>query len=244
MQRRLEEQRQAQQAYESDPAFGSLLRAYRDGEEFDPGPAFSFTGQDLATEPGYQFGLNQGTQGIERGQASRGNFLSGAAMKELARFNEDYAGTKFNEAYNRALGTHNTNLGARERAWNTNLNAYNDNRNRIYNFLSGTSSAGQNAAAQVGNNAQQVANNVGSALASGANASAAGTIAAGNALQSGINQGWNAYNSNQSANNTAAWNSLISQGGSAYGNSGNNLSGSGSGGAGLLGGSFFSFGGI
>ena len=215
VQRRLEEQRQAQQAYESDPAFGSLLRAYRDGEEFDPGPAFSFTGQDLATEPGYQFGLNQGTQGIERGQASRGNFLSGAAMKELARFNEDYAGTKFNEAYNRALGTYNTNLGARERAWNTNLNSYNDNRNRIYNFLSGTSSAGQNAAAQVGNNAQQVANNVGNALMGGANASAAGTVGTANALQSGINQAANAYGYGN-PNTAAGWNTLLSNQGGGY----------------------------
>lgn len=216
VQRRLEEQRQAQQAYESDPAFGSLLRAYRDGEEFDPGPAFSFTGQDLASEPGYQFGLNQGTQGIERGQASRGNFLSGAAMKELARFNEDYAGTKFNDAYNRSLGTYNTNLGARERAWNTNLGAYNNNQERIYNFLSGTSTRGQNSAAQVGNNNQNVASSAGNALMQGANAQAAGTIASSNAWQSGLNQAANAYNAYNNPNTAAGWNALLSNQGGGY----------------------------
>ena len=196
--RRLAEQSLAQQAYENDPNFGSLLRAYRNGEEF------SFTGKDLENDPGYQFGLNQGELGINRGQASRGNFLSGAAMKELARFNEDYAGTKFNDAFSRNLNT-----------WNTNLNAYNDNRNRIYNFLSGTSSAGQNAATQVGNNSQQVSNNVGNALMGGANASAAGTIGTANALQSGINQAYNAY-AGQNPSNAQGWNSLLSSQGGGY----------------------------
>lgn len=215
VQRRLAEQQQAQQAYESDPAYGSLLRAYRNGEEFDPGPAFSFTGKDLVTEPGYQFGLEQGEKGINRGQAARGNFLSGAAMKELTRFNEDYAGTKFNDAFNRSLGTYNTNLGARERAWGTNLGAYNDNRNRIYNFLSGTSSAGQNAATMVGNNAQQVANNVSSLATGAANAGAAGTIASSNAIANGFNQAANAYASNN-LNSAAGWNNLLSSQGGGY----------------------------
>lgn len=196
--------------------YGSLLRAYRNGEEFDPGPAFSFTGDDLATEPGYQFGLEQGEKGINRGQAARGNFLSGAAMKELARYNEDYAGTKFNDAYGRALGTYNTNLGARERAWGTNLGAYNDNRNRIYNFLSGTSSAGQNAATQVGNNAQQVANNVSSLATGAANANAAGTVAGSNAIANGLNQAYNAYASTNNLNSAAGWNNLLASQGGGY----------------------------
>lgn len=203
------------QASSGNEGYGSLLRAYRNGQEFDPGPAFSFTGEDLASEPGYKFGLDQGTQGINRAQAARGNFLSGAAMKELARFNEDYAGTKFSDAFNRSLGTYNTNLGARERAWGTNLGAYNDNRNRIYNFLSGTSSSGQNAATQVGNNAQQVANNVTSLATGAANAGAAGTIAGSNALASGMNQIYNAYSSNN-LNSAAGWNSLLSSQGGGY----------------------------
>lgn len=265
VQRRLQEQQAAQQAYESDPAYGSLLRAYRDGAEFDSGPAFergadfSFTGKDLASEPGYQFGLDQGTKGINRGQAARGNFLSGAAMKELARFNEDYAGTKFNEGFNRSLNTYNTNqtgrlneyntnLTRRQNEWNTNLAAYNDNRNRIYNFLSGTSSAGQNAAAQVGNNAQQVANNVTNLATGAANASAAGTIAGSNALASGLNQAINSYRSNNNStnnlNSAAGWNSLISQGGSAYGNSGASFSGTNTSPYGGVPNNYFSLGGL
>jgi hypothetical protein len=218
-----EEQNAQNAALQNDPTYGSLLRAYRNGEEFDPGPAFSFKGENLASDPGYQFGLNQGTQGIDRGQASRGNFLSGAAMKELARFNEDYAGTKFNDAFNRNLTTHNTNLGARQQAWNTNLNAYDNNRSRVYSFLTGVSGMGQASAAGVASGNQQAASNIGSNMLGSANAQAAGQVAGGNALQSGINSAVNSYNSNN-LNSTAGWNNMLAN--NNMGRSGNNYNGS------------------
>lgn len=182
-----EEQNAQNAAMQADPTYGSLLRAYRNGEDF------SFTGKDLATDPGYQFGLNQGTQGIERAQAARGNFLSGAAIKEATRFNEDYAGTKFNDAFNRAQST-----------WNTNLNAYDNNRSRIYSFLTGVSTLGQNSAAQVGAGNQQAAALAGNAAMGAGNAQAAGAVAGSNALQSGINSAANSINS------AGGWNSLLS----------------------------------
>jgi len=228
-----QEQEAQNAAAAQDPTYGSLLRAYRDGAEFDSGPAydrgadFSFTGKDLASEPGYQFGLNQGTQGIERGQASRGNFLSGAAMKELTRFNEDYAGTKFNEGFNRASSTYNTNqtgrlneyntnLTRRQNEWNTNLGAYNDNRNRIFNFLNGVSTLGQNSAAGTGAAALQVGNNISGNMLSSGNAQAASQVATGNALQSGINTAVNNYNSSNNLNSAGGWNNMLSQQGGGY----------------------------
>lgn len=146
-----------EKAMASDPAYGSLLK--------------QFTGADLENDPGYQFGLNQGQLGIDRAQAARGNFLSGAAVKEAARYGNDYAGTKFNEAYSRDSS----------------------DKSRIYNFLNGVSTLGQNSAAQVGSGALKVGDaNAGNLLASG-NAQSAATIAGGNALQSGINGAVNAY---------------------------------------------------
>lgn len=218
MQQYYAEQEELNKKAASDPNYGSLLRAYRNGAEFDSGPAFSFTGADLKNDPGYQFGLNQGTQGIERGQAARGNFLSGGAMKELARYNEDYAGTKFNEGFNRASSTYNTNLTRRQNEWNTNLGAYNQNRNTIYNFLTGVSNTGQASAARVGANNQQVANSVGNNIMSAGNAQAAGQVAGSNALTSGINQAAN------SLNGAGGWNNLLSS--FNIGRSGNNYNGS------------------
>lgn len=211
-----EEQNAQNAAAQADPTYGSLLRAYRNGEEFDSGPAFSFTGENLASDPGYKFGLDQGTQGIERGQAARGNFLSGAAMKELTRFNEDYAGTKFDNAFNRNLSTYSTNLNRRQNEWNTNLGAYNQNRNTIYNFLTGQSQMGQNSAAQVGAQGNQTANNVANNITSAGNAQAAGQVAGSNALVSGLNGVANSFNSSNNLNSAAGWNNLLASQGGGY----------------------------
>lgn len=203
-----EEQDAQNKAAAADPTYGSLLRPYRNGEEF------SFTGEDLKNDPGYKFGLDQGTQGIDRAQAARGNFLSGAAIKEATRFNEDYAGTKFNEGFGRAQST-----------WNTNLNAYDSNRNTIYNFLTGQSTIGQNAAARVGAGSQQAANAAGQNIAAAGNAQSAASIVGGNALTSGLNSLANTFRSNPSS--TASWNSLISSGATPYGASSTSVGGSG-----------------
>lgn len=240
-----EEQNAQNAAAQADPQYGSLLRAYRDGAEFDSGPAydagpaFSFTGADLKTDPGYQFGLDQGTQGINRGQASRGNFLSGAAMKELTRFNEDYAGTKFNEGFNRASSTYNTNqstnlneyntnLNRRQNEWNTNLTAYDRNRNTIYDFLTGVSRTGQNSAAQVGTSNNRAAESAGNLITNAGTAQSAATIAGSNALVGGLNSAANAYNtsSGNSLNSAAGWNTMLAN--NNYGRSGNNYNGASS----------------
>lgn len=200
----------------SDPNYGSLLRAYHNGAEFDSGPAFSFTGENLASDPGYKFGLDQGTQGIERGQASRGNFLSGSAMKELDRFNQDYAGTKFNDAFTRASSTYGTNLNRRQNEWTTNRNSYNQDRNSIYDFLTGVSRTGQNSAAQVGTSNNRAAEVAGNNLTTAGTAQSAATVAGGNALQSGINSAVNNYNSTNNLNSAAGWNNMLSRQGGGY----------------------------
>jgi hypothetical protein len=55
----------------------------------------------ITSDPGYQFGLNQGQQAIERSAAARGSLYSGATLKALQRYGQDYGGTKLNESYNR-----------------------------------------------------------------------------------------------------------------------------------------------
>lgn len=81
----------AQQAQDSDPAYGSLMRR--------------FSMDDLNNDPvyktGLQFGLDEGNKGIERQAAASGSMLSGATLKALSKYATDYAGTKAGEAYNR-----------------------------------------------------------------------------------------------------------------------------------------------
>lgn len=153
-------------AASTDPNFGSLLKP------------FSFTGSDLQNEPGYQFGVNQGEQGINRAAAGRGSYDSGATLKALTRFNQDYAGTKYNDAYSRAYNTDNSN------------------KNRTYNYLSGVSGTGVNAAGVTAGLGANAANAGGGYITNAGDAGAAGSVGAANAIGGGVNSYLN-YQNNQ-----------------------------------------------
>lgn len=55
----------------------------------------------IKTDPGYQFGLEQGTQALNNRLNARGMRNSGAALMEAQRYGNDYATTKFDNAFNR-----------------------------------------------------------------------------------------------------------------------------------------------
>lgn len=140
-----------------------------------------FTGENLQNDPGYQFGLNQGNQAIERSAAARGGLYSGATMKALQRYGQDYGGTKFNEAFNRFQATNDARFG------------------RLAS-LAGLGQAGSSQVAQAG---QNYASNVGNNLIGMGNVNAANQINQGNQLSNGVNQlaAW-AMNRNWGSNST------------------------------------------
>lgn len=88
----------------------------------------SFAAPDLASDPGYQFRLQQGQQALERQQAARGDLYSGQAGKELQRFSQELAQQEYDDAYQRWLQ---------------------QQKNR-YNILSGQSQQGYGAASGQG----------------------------------------------------------------------------------------------
>lgn len=100
-----------------------------------------FSNEDFIKDPGYDFRMSEGNKGIDRAFASRGGTNSGAALKAIARFNQDYASNEFGAAYDRDA----------------------NNKNRIYSFLSGTANTGlgaaQNNAAMSFNAANQAGQN-------------------------------------------------------------------------------------
>ena len=55
----------------------------------------------ITSQPGYQFGLDQGTKTLNNGAAARGMTYSGQQGKALQQFGQDYAGTKLDQSYNR-----------------------------------------------------------------------------------------------------------------------------------------------
>jgi hypothetical protein len=55
----------------------------------------------IQLDPGYQFGLKQGQQAIDRQTAAAGGRISGAALKAAAQYGTDYATTGWSAAYTR-----------------------------------------------------------------------------------------------------------------------------------------------
>lgn len=56
---------------------------------------------NLSQDPGYQFRLEQGRKALEGSAAARGNLNSGATLKSLERYGQDYASNEYQNAYNR-----------------------------------------------------------------------------------------------------------------------------------------------
>jgi hypothetical protein len=123
-----------------------------------------FTGQDLQNEPGYQFGLSEGEKGINRATAARGGYDSGATLKSLLKYNQDYAGTKYDAAFNRDQIV----------------------KNQMYNQLAGISGTGQTATAQTSALGANAANQISQSYQNAGDARAAGLVGMGNAVNQGV----------------------------------------------------------
>lgn len=146
----------------------------------------TFTMSDFYKDPGYDFRLNEGLKGIDRGAAARGDFFSGATGKALSEYNQNYASNEFNNAYNR----------------------FNTDQSNLYNRYAGLSGTGQATAGQIGslgantysniaNTSMTGANSVSDAYMNAANARASGYAGVGNAITSGVGN-YMAYNARNS----------------------------------------------
>lgn len=61
-----------------------------------------FSPQQLMQEdPSYQFRLSEGEKALNRSAAAGSGQLSGATLKALSRYNQDYASNEFNNSFNR-----------------------------------------------------------------------------------------------------------------------------------------------
>lgn len=133
----------------------------------------SFTPQDYLAnrDPGYQFQLQQGNQALQNSQAAGNGVLSGTALKDLMAFNQNYASTGYQNAFDRW------------QAQNTN----------VYNRLLGMSQLGENAAAGAGNTGATIGANMSNSMIGAGNAAAAGQIGMANAIGGGLNNAGGYY---------------------------------------------------
>jgi hypothetical protein len=146
--------------------------------------ATPYTTEDMYKDPGYAFRLNEGIKALDRSAAARGGLLSGAQLKAVNRYGQEYAANEYANAFNRQqlerasiLNPLQSVAGQAQTSANTLTNA------------AGNLGAGEAAALMAGGNAM-AANTIGAG-----NAGAAGLIGAGNARASGYIGSANAFNS-------------------------------------------------
>lgn len=122
--------------------FGSLLKSFDQND----------LNNDTVYNSGLQFGLDEGTKAIDRLSASRGGTDSGATLKALTRYANDYGTTKAEGAYGRFNQDKNTVYNYLSGQQNVGLNATNNNSSLNNNLLTQSNAGNSNTAQQVGQN--------------------------------------------------------------------------------------------
>lgn len=139
-----------------------------------------FTAADMNADPVYQsgldFGLKSGTDAINSRAIATGGYDSGATLKALTRFGNDYGSTKAGDSFNR----------------------YQTEQGNVYNRLAGVSGTGQTAVNTVSSAGQNAANNISGMLTDQGNAAAAGIVGGANAWGGALNSVSGAINNYQS----------------------------------------------
>jgi hypothetical protein len=132
----------------------------------------NFTGENLTSEPGYQFRLGEGNKAIENAARARGMFMSPSTVKGLLRYGQDYASGEYQNAFNRDL----------------------TNKTTKFNMLSGAAGTGQTAANTLANTGANSASNIGQLITGAGNARGAAGIAGANAWTNALSNIGNQYN--------------------------------------------------
>jgi hypothetical protein len=126
--------------------FGSLMRDFGAG--------------DFEADPGYAFRLQEGVKALERSAAARGTVLSGGTLKELARYNQDFASKEYQNVFGR----------------------FQENRRTRFNQLASVAGAGQMTATELGRQGADTATNIGNLIVGGQTAAAAARASGYSAL--------------------------------------------------------------
>jgi hypothetical protein len=136
---------------------------------------------DVPYQKGMQFGLDQGTKGINERAIANGGYDSGATLKALTRFGNDYGNQQAGAAQQRFTGR----------------------QSQTYNMLTGQQAVGQGAAGSMMANNTNSANQIGSLYGDLGNAQAAGRVGQANAMSGafgGVGTAIQGYQNNQILN--------------------------------------------
>ena len=139
-------------------AYNEALRQYNAALNAPSSPGLT-PESIMAMDPGYQFRLSEGEKAINRASNAAGNRYSGATLKDLLRYGQDYASGEFGNIYNRLAGVAGTGQAATQ-----GLGALSQNyANNQANLITGAGNA--SAAGTIGS-----ANAIGSGISGAGNA--------------------------------------------------------------------------
>jgi hypothetical protein len=173
---------------------------------------FNFDSTNLQNDPGYQFQLQQGMKALSNQGSAAGLLNSGSTLKAMANYSQGLAGTSYQNAYNRALTTYNTNQQGYQTLANLGTNAnsqqiqaggiYGSQIGQMAGLQSGTNMQGasllNNTAMQgaglLSNTAMQGNQWIGNQTMNGAQLAGNFTVGAGNAQAAGAVGQANAWN--------------------------------------------------
>jgi hypothetical protein len=130
---------------------------------------------DAVYQTGLQFGLDEGNKALERRASAMGSYDSGATLKALTRFANDYGTTKAEGAYSRFMNDKAFTLNA----------------------LSGGVTTGQNAVNTDAQTGANIAQAVAGAQMGAGNARASGIVGGANAWGNALGNVGNIYNQYQ-----------------------------------------------
>lgn len=123
-----------------------------------------FTAQTFQQySPGYNFQMQQGQQGVLNGDAASQGGLSGASLKDLISYNQNYANTAYNNAFNQ----------------------YQTQQSNTFSRLADIAGLGQAGASQQAASGTALTGQIAQSAQNIGSANAAGTIGIGNALSQG-----------------------------------------------------------
>lgn len=171
---------------------------------------------NFQTAPGYEFRQGQGAQAVENSAASRGMTLSGAALKALTRFNQDFASNEYSNWFNQSAQDRSFVSDQGQNAFSR----YNANQANDYNQLAGIVGTGQGALSGQAAARSNAANNMQSARSNWANGVQNARSNAANGMQG---SGASVLNSMNASGQSFA-NQMQSAGNSMTNSTGNALS--------------------
>lgn len=154
-------------------SYGALPNGYLTQQQTAP---FSFDPSSITSSPGYQFAQQQGLSAVANSEAPNVGALSGPALKALTSFSTGTAEQYYNDYYNQALNTYNTNFSTQQTS-----------QNNIFNRLSALAGIGQSAASQQATSGSQLATGAAQATAASGASQGAAAIGVGNAASSAAN---------------------------------------------------------